>query len=137
MNIILTTLFIVVCLAWATTSLSIKIAVETIPPFMSSGLRFVMSSLMFLVLALMRSEPILFPKRLLPFFVCVTIFYFTIPYWLINFSAQYVSSGLVALLFSTMPVFGFDTFISDFKRTCVFFTSHRDSYWFFKFNDGH
>ena len=104
-NITLVFLFVVVCLAWATTWLSIKIAVETIPPVASAGLRFVIASPMFLVLALIRGEPILFPKRLFPFFVCITIFYFTIPFWLINFSAQYVSSGLIALLFSTMPVF--------------------------------
>ena len=104
-HITLTFLFIVVCLAWATTSLSVKIIVETIPPLMSSGLRFVIASPMFLILAWVRGEPILFPKKLFPFFVCITIFYFTLPYWLINISAQYVSPGLIALLFSTMPVF--------------------------------
>ena len=104
-NASLAVLFIVVCLAWATTWLSIKIAVETIPPLLSAGLRFVIASPMFLALALVRGEPILFPKRVFPFFVCITIFYFTVPFCLINFSAQYVSSGLMALLFSTMPVF--------------------------------
>ena len=104
-NTIIVVLFIVVCLAWGTISLGIRIAVETIPPLMSSGLRFIVAFPMFLALAWIRNEPILFPKKLLPFFVCITLFYFTIPHWLINFSAQYVSSGLVALLFSTMPVF--------------------------------
>ena len=102
---ILVALFIIVCLAWATTWLSVKIAVETIPPLTSSGLRFVIASPIFLILAWIRGEAIFFPKKLFPFFVCMTIFYFTIPYWLINFSAQYISSGLMALLFSTVPVF--------------------------------
>lgn len=103
-HITLTILFVIVCLAWATTWLGIKIAVETIPPLTSAGLRFVMAAPMFLTLAWIRDKPVFFPKKLFPFFVCLTIFYFTIPYWLINFSAQYVSSGLMALLFSTIPV---------------------------------
>ncbi len=104
-NTFLAVLFIFVCLAWSTTWLSVKIVVETIPPLMSSGLRFIIASPMFLTLVWIRGESIWFPKKLFSFFVCMTIFYFTIPYWLINFSAQYVSSGLMALLFSTMPVF--------------------------------
>ena len=79
-NAFLVILFIIVCLAWATTSLSVKIIVETIPPLMSSGLRFVIASPMFLILAWVRGEPVLFPKKLFPFFVCITIFYFTLPY---------------------------------------------------------
>ena len=104
-NTLIAFLFMIVCLVWATTWLGIKIAVETIPPFTSAGLRFLIASPMFLTLAWIRGETIWFPRRLFPFFICITIFYFTIPYWLINFSAQYVSSGLMALTFSTMPVF--------------------------------
>ena len=49
-------------------------------------------------------EPIIFPKKNLPFFWIIIIFYFFLPYFLINYGEQYVSSGLTALLFSTMPV---------------------------------
>ena len=121
LNFILGFLFIVVCLAWSTTWLSVKIVVETIPPLTSSGLRFVIAAPMFLILAWIRGEAIWFPKRLFPFFVCMTIFYFTIPYWLINFSAQHVSSGLMALLFSTMPVFTL-IFSSVILKERVFFS---------------
>ena len=38
-------------------------------------------------------------------FLFVTLFYFSIPYFLISFGEQYVSSGLTALIFSSMPVF--------------------------------
>ena len=102
---VLSILFVIVCLCWGTTWLAVKIVVETIPPFTSTGLRFFIAFPMFLMLAKIQGEAIWFPKGYLFSFIYLTVFYFTIPYWLINFNAQYVSSGLMALLFSTMPIF--------------------------------
>ena len=39
------------------------------------------------------------------FFIFVTLCYFGVPYYLLNYGELYVSSGLTALLFSSMPVF--------------------------------
>ena len=104
-NTVIATSFIIICLSWATTWLAVRIAVETIPPITATGLRFFIAFPMFLILAKIWNEPIWFLKEHLFPFIYLTIFYFTIPYWLINFGAQYVSSGLMALLFSTMPIF--------------------------------
>ena len=104
-NMIIAILFVILCLVWGTTWLALRIAVETIPPFTSTGLRFFIAFPMFLILARIRDEVIWFPKGYLFSFIYVTIFYFTISYWLINLGAQYVSSGLMALLFSTVPIF--------------------------------
>ncbi|ABD87575.1 protein of unknown function DUF6, transmembrane [Rhodopseudomonas palustris BisB18] len=100
-----TMLFLIVCLSWGTTWLGIKIAVETVPPITSAGLRFLIAFPLFLSFAWLRGDPILFPKGMSSFFIFVTLFYFCVPYWLLNYGEQYVSSGLTALLFSTMPVF--------------------------------
>ena len=35
----------------------------------------------------------------------MTLGYFSVPYYLLNYGEQYVASGLTALLFSSMPVF--------------------------------
>ncbi len=104
-NTVISILFIFICLVWATVWLATRIAVETIPPFTATGLRFLGASPMLFVFAMARGETIWFPKGTLFSFMYLTIFYFTIPFWLINFGAQFVSSGLMALLFSTMPVF--------------------------------
>ena len=104
-NTVIATLFVIICFSWATTWLAIRVAVETIPPITATGLRFFIAFPMFLILIKIKDEPIWFPKGYLFPFIYLTIFYFTIPYWLINFGAQYVSSGLMALLFSTMPIF--------------------------------
>lgn len=98
-------LFMVVCLSWGTTWLGIKIAVESVPPLTSAGLRFLIAFPLFLGFAKLRGESIFFPRENVGFFVFVTLAYFSIPYYLLNYGETYVSSGLTALLFSTMPVF--------------------------------
>lgn len=98
-------LFLIVCLSWGTTWLGIKIAVESVPPLTAAGLRFLIAFPLFLSFALLRREPLLFPKGSRGFFVFVTLSYFSLPYYLLNYGEMHVSSGLTALLFSCMPVF--------------------------------
>jgi putative membrane protein PagO len=80
-GLITSVMFLIVCLSWGTTWLGIKIAVESVPPLTSAGLRFLIV------------------------FVFVTLCYFSVPYYLLNYGEMHVSSGLTALLFSCMPVF--------------------------------
>ena len=104
-GLITSTLFLIVCLSWGTTWLGIKIAVESVPPLTAAGLRFLIAFPLFLSFALLRKEPLFFPKQSRWFFVFVTLSYFSLPYYLLNYGEMHVSSGLTALLFSCMPVF--------------------------------
>ncbi|WP_185036733.1 DMT family transporter [Pseudomonas fluorescens] len=104
-GLITSTLFLIVCLSWGTTWLGIKIAVESVPPLTAAGLRFLIAFPLFLSFALLRKEPLLFPRQSRWFFVFVTLSYFSLPYYLLNYGEMHVSSGLTALLFSCMPVF--------------------------------
>jgi len=104
-SLVTVVLFLVVCISWGTTWLGIKIAVESVPPLTAAGLRFLIAFPLFLLFARLRHETIFFPRRLLAFFVFVTLGYFSVPYYLLNYGEQYVASGLTALLFSSMPVF--------------------------------
>lgn len=104
-NFITSVLFLVVCLSWGTTWLGIKIAVESVPPLTSAGLRFLIAFPLFLGFAMVRGESIFFPRESAGFFVFVILAYFSIPYYLLNYGEIHVSSGLTALLFSSMPVF--------------------------------
>lgn len=98
-------LFLIVCLSWGTTWLGIKIAVESVPPLTAAGLRFLIAFSLFLGFAWLRHEPIVFPRGRAGFGVFVTLAYFSLPYYLLNYGEMHVSSGLTALLFSSMPVF--------------------------------
>jgi drug/metabolite transporter (DMT)-like permease len=104
-GLLTSTLFLIVCLSWGTTWLGIKIAVESVPPLTAAGLRFLIAFPLFLSFALWRKEPLLFPRQSRWFFVFVTLSYFSLPYYLLNYGEMHVSSGLTALLFSCMPVF--------------------------------
>ena len=104
-GLITSTLFLIVCLSWGTTWLGIKIAVESVPPLTAAGLRFLIAFPLFFSFALLRKEPLLFPRQSRWFFVFVTLSYFSLPYYLLNYGEMHVSSGLTALLFSCMPVF--------------------------------
>ena len=75
------------------------------PPILASGLRFLIAFPVFLVFARLKRVPLLFPKQEWGFFVLIILGYFSLPYLLINAAERYVSSGLTALLFSSMPVF--------------------------------
>ena len=99
------TLFLVVCLSWGTTWLGIKIAVESVPPLTAAGLRFLIAFPLFLGFAYWRGEPLRFPRGQFGFLAFVTLCYFSLPYYLLNYGEMQVSSGLTALLFSCMPVF--------------------------------
>lgn len=104
-GLITSALFLIVCLSWGTTWLGIKIAVESVPPLTAAGLRFLIAFPLFLTFAKLRREPLLFPKESRWFFAFVTLSYFSLPYYLLNYGEMHVSSGLTALLFSCMPVF--------------------------------
>ena len=104
-GLITSALFLIVCLSWGTTWLGIKIAVESVPPVTAAGLRFLIAFPLFLSFAVLRKEPLLFPRQSRWFFVFVTLSYFSLPYYLLNYGEMHVSSGLTALLFSCMPVF--------------------------------
>ena len=104
-GLLTSTLFLIVCLSWGTTWLGIKVAVESVPPLTASGLRFLIAFPMFLGFALFRREPIFYPPGSVWFFAFVTLSYFSVPYYLLNYGEVHVSSGLTALLFSCMPVF--------------------------------
>ena len=105
LGVVTSLLFLVVCLSWGTTWLGIKIAVESVPPLTAAGLRFLIAFPLFLGFAAWRREPLMFPKGSRWFFLFVTLAYFSLPYYLLNYGEMHVSSGLTALLFSCMPVF--------------------------------
>lgn len=97
--------YVLVCLTWGTTWLGIKLAVETVPPLTAAGLRFLIAFPALLAFALWRGEPLQFPRGYGAYFSLMVLGYFCLPFFLINYGEQHVSSGLAALLFSSMPLY--------------------------------
>ncbi|WP_418114778.1 DMT family transporter [Vibrio scophthalmi] len=97
-------LFISVCLIWGTTWLAMEVAVKTIPPIFATGLRFVIAAPLLILLAKWFNQPLLFPKEKRAWMPVVAIFYFAVPFTLMIFGEQYISSGLASIIFANMPI---------------------------------
>ena len=100
----ITFLFVTVCLIWGTTWLAMELAVATIPPITATGLRFAVAAPLIMLLARYQKVPILFPRGKALECGLITLFYFAIPFTLMIFGEQYISSGLAAIIFANMPV---------------------------------
>ncbi len=97
-------LFMTVCLIWGTTWLAMELAVATIPPITATGLRFAIAAPLIMLLARYQKVPLLFPKGKGLECGLISLFYFAVPFTLMIFGEQYISSGLAAIIFATMPV---------------------------------
>ncbi|HGM5835939.1 TPA: DMT family transporter [Serratia marcescens] len=97
-------LFLAVSLTWGTTWMAMKLALVSFPPLFATGLRFLIAAPMLVALTLRANKPLLFPRGKRKFQVLLAVFYFSIPFTLMIYGEETVSSGMAALLFSVMPV---------------------------------
>ncbi|MEI4615569.1 DMT family transporter [Bacillus cereus] len=96
--------YILVCIIFGTTFLTIKIGIEAgAPPLFSAGIRFFLAGIILMIIfKLKRKEimPHIFSKRTMYAGFCLTFMTFASLYW----SEQYISSGLAAVLSATGPM---------------------------------
>lgn len=91
-----------VCLIWGTTYLAIKIALDTIPPFLMSGMRYIASGVILGTWLRLRGHP-LPPRADWGRLAILGFFLLTIGNGGVVFGEQYVPSGLTAVLIATSP----------------------------------
>lgn len=97
-------LYALICLIWGSTWFAIKVGLTGVPPFLGAGLRFVLSAAVVgLVLAARRTRIALTRDDK----VCVLslgLLVFWLDYACVYWAELHISSGLTAVLFSTMPL---------------------------------
>ncbi|QNS01976.1 MAG: DMT family transporter [Buchnera aphidicola (Pentalonia nigronervosa)] len=103
-RIIILLLFCFISFTWGTTWIAMKIAIETIPPFFATGIRFLISSPILIAFAYFKNTPLLFPYGQRWFQLIISIFYFSIPFTLMLYGGIYVSSFVSSIIFANMPV---------------------------------
>jgi putative membrane protein PagO len=93
------------CVIWGSTWVGIKIGLDFLPPFLFAGLRFLAATIALIFLAKLLHATM--PRDSSSWFLMVFlgIFQLTIPYGLVFWGEQYISSGLAAVLFATLPFF--------------------------------
>ena len=97
--------YVVLCFIWSSTWLMIKVGLEGAPPMTSAALRFIIAS--FIIFVILLKQRIKLPKTRSFILLSIYLGFFQmgIPYALVYWGEQYISSGLAAILFSIMPLF--------------------------------
>ena len=98
--------WLLLCLIWGSTWLFIKLGLKDLPPLTFAGIRFVIAALILFSLIAVRHVPLPRSRRDLLLLAVTGILSFTLNYGLVFWGEQYISSGLAALLQSTLPAFG-------------------------------
>ncbi|MGB7296705.1 MAG: EamA family transporter [Candidatus Aminicenantales bacterium] len=98
--------FSLICLIWGTTFLVIKIGLEDLPPFLAVGLRFLMAGLVLSFYLLLAQDRVALPKgrENLKFIISLTLLNYLVPYALVYWGEQFISSGLTSVIFATLPL---------------------------------
>jgi drug/metabolite transporter (DMT)-like permease len=95
------------CLIWGTTWLAIKIGLQTLAPITGVGLRFLIAGVLLYAVAAWRGK--LRPLRDVPWEVVLVFatLLFGLNYVLTYTAETHLDSGLVSVLFATLPFFAF------------------------------
>ncbi len=98
--------WLVLCGIWGSTWLFIKLGLEDLPPLTFAGIRFVISCA--IVFTIIRIRGIQLPRARGDWLLLAVtgILSFGLNYGLVFWGEQHISSGLAALLQSTLPAFG-------------------------------
>lgn len=98
--------YLALCVIWSSTWLVIKVGLRDLPPISFVSLRFVIAVAVLLVISVGRVR--LLPERPADFglLAFTGLLMFAINYGLIFWAELHVSSGLTAVLQSTIPIFG-------------------------------
>jgi drug/metabolite transporter (DMT)-like permease len=98
--------WLILCGIWGSTWLFIKLGLADLPPITFAGIRFVIACTILFSLIRIRRIPV--PRGRADWILLATsgILSFGLNYGLVFWGEQYITSGLAALLQSTLPAFG-------------------------------
>ena len=95
-------LYISATLIWGSTWLGIKLQLAQVPPILSVGYRFFLASAILLIYCIITNKNLLFSRRDHTFMACQGFSLFGLGYIMSYLATSYLTSGLVAVIFSTI-----------------------------------
>jgi len=95
--------FAVISTVWGSTWLVIKIGLETLPPFFSAGIRFVIAATVLYGIIRVRNLPIHRTADAKKLYLAMGVLSFSIPFALVYWGEQFIPSGLGSILFAAFP----------------------------------
>ena len=96
--------YVALCLIWGSTWLAIRFAVQEVPPLKAAALRFLIAAVLLLGSLLFRKARWPQGQRQWNAVMLLSVTVMAVPYGLLFWAEQYVSSSMTALLFSAMPM---------------------------------
>lgn len=93
------------CFIWGSTWLAIRFGLETLTPFCSAGLRFILASVFIFTLMKFRRVTLQTDKVSIRLYFIMGFFSFVIPFGLVYWAEQFVPSGIASVLFAVFPFF--------------------------------
>jgi len=95
-------LYAAAALIWGSTWLGIKLQLTQVPPILSVGYRFCLASLILLIYCILRHKRLAFPRRDHLFMAIQGFSLFGLGYCMSYLATSYLTSGLVAVVYSTI-----------------------------------
>ena len=98
--------WLLLCCIWGSTWLFIKLGLADLPPLTFAGIRFVIASIILIALIRLRRVPFPTERGDWVLLAISGVLSFSLNYGFVFWGEQYISSGLAAVLQSTIPAFG-------------------------------
>jgi len=96
--------YLMLCAIWGSTWLAIRVVVRDVPPLEAAAIRFLAASLLLLGLAGTQKRRWPSTQRQWKAIAALSMTIMAIPYGLLFWAEQYVTSSMTAVLFSAMPL---------------------------------
>jgi drug/metabolite transporter (DMT)-like permease len=98
--------WLTLCIVWSSTWLAIKVGLRDLPPISFVAIRFVVAVVVLFAVSIGRVR--LLPQKRSDYFILAVtgVLMFALNYTLLFWGELYVSSGLAAVLQTTIPIFG-------------------------------
>lgn len=97
-------LYALICLIWGSTWVAIKVGLVGVPPFLGAGLRFLIATAIVGAVLAVRRKRLALTRDDKICIVSLGVLIFWLDYAAVYWAEVYISSGLTAVLFSTMPL---------------------------------
>jgi drug/metabolite transporter (DMT)-like permease len=97
--------FVFIAAIWGSTWLAIRIGLESMDPFFSSGIRFLIAAAILYLIIKYRRIQVPLDKRSLYLYLYIGLFSFAVPYGLVYWGEQRIPSGLASIIFASFPFF--------------------------------
>jgi putative membrane protein PagO len=98
------TAYLGACLIWGSTWMAIKVGLRGAPPLTSIAVRMSIAAVIVLLILRVRRIAIPAERRFFGVGVFLGFFHIVLPYTLVYYGEQHISSGLAAVLYAAMPL---------------------------------